>query len=74
MRHRPNELTREAIDMLVAHGVTPAISNGGKHIKIAFMAGCRRYVFVVSHKPTGARARVNSRAAIRRLLRQALEA
>jgi hypothetical protein len=70
MRHRPNELAREAIELLIAHGVTPAVSNGGKHIKIAFMAGCRRHVFMVSHRPTGSRTRANSRAALRRLLQQ----
>ena len=57
--------------MLIAHGVTPAVSNGSKHIKIAFMAGCRRHVFMVSRRPTGSRTRVNARAALRRLLRQA---
>ena len=70
MRHRPNELAREAIEMLTAHGVTPAVSNGGKHIKIAFMAGCRRHVLIISHRPHGSRIWANSRAALRRLLRQ----
>jgi hypothetical protein len=72
MRHRPNELVRDAINMLVAHGVEPSISNGGKHIKIQWVGGCRRHVFTVSHRPTGPRAKANSRAALRRLLRQSL--
>ena len=72
MRRRPNEVVRDVVDMLTAHGMTPAISNGSKHIKIAWMAGCRRHVFMVSHRPTGPRVRANSRAALRRLLQQTL--
>ena len=71
MRHRPNEIVREAIEMLTAHGVNPAISNGGKHIKIIWIDGCGRHVFAVSHRPTGSRVRANSRAALRRLMQQA---
>jgi hypothetical protein len=72
MKHRPNELVRDAVDVLVAHGLTPAISNGGKHIKIAWVVGGSRHLFTISHRPRGARVRANSRATLRRLVRQSL--
>jgi hypothetical protein len=71
MPRRPNELVREAIDTLTSHGFTPAISNGSKHIKVTWVDDSRRQVFVVPCTPSDYRTRANSRAALRRLLRQA---
>jgi hypothetical protein len=56
--------------MLIAHGFTPTVSDGGKHFKIRWGDGSRRYVLVVSRSPSSRRARASSRATLRRLLRE----
>jgi hypothetical protein len=68
MRHS-NDLVREAMETLITQGFAPAISNGGKHIKVRWFDHGRRYTLIVSVSPGDRRARLNSRAVLRRLLR-----
>jgi hypothetical protein len=68
MRRLRNELVREAIAAVVARGFTPAVRNGGKHFKVSWVANGRRRVLVISQSPSNRKARVQSRAVLRRLL------
>jgi len=63
-----NQLLREALGTLTARGFTPTVSNGGKHHKVSWTARGRRYVLVISRSPSDWRARLASRAVLRRLL------
>ena len=65
---RRNELVREAVAILIAHGHAPAVSNGGKHIKLTWTSAGRRHVLVVSQSPSDRRARLRSRTILRRLM------
>ena len=65
---RGNELVADALGMLAAAGFTPAI-HGCKHLKITWFDHGRRYTLVVPVSPSDRRARLNSRATLRRLLR-----
>jgi hypothetical protein len=67
---RRNDLVQEAVETLVAHGFTRIVSSGGKHLKISWVAAHHRRVLVISRSPSDWRARLNSRATLRRLLRQ----
>jgi hypothetical protein len=69
-RRRKNDLVREAVETLIAHGFTPIVSSGGKRLKISWIAAHHRHVLVISRSPSDWRARLNSRATLRRLLRQ----
>jgi len=66
---RPNELVREALATLVAHGHVPILSNGGKHIKLTWVAHGQRRTLTISRSPSDRRARQKSQAILRRLLR-----
>jgi hypothetical protein len=65
---RANVLVHEAIATLTARGFIPSVS-GKKHVKIRWSDRGRSYVLVVSRSPSNHRARANSRALLRRLLR-----
>jgi hypothetical protein len=68
--NRSEELVADALALLHAHGHTPRIEeNGGRHIKIRWLDFGRRYTLVISRSPSDLRARQNSRATLRRLLR-----
>jgi hypothetical protein len=68
---RAEELIADALALLHAHGHTPRIlENGGKHIKIRWLDAGRRYTLVVSRSPSDSRARQQSRAMLKRLLRR----
>jgi hypothetical protein len=70
MKRPNNDLVREAVEMLIAAGRTPVVSNGGKYAKVSWVDNCgRRLTLVVSVSPSNHRARVNSRATLRRMLR-----
>jgi hypothetical protein len=69
MKRPNNDLVRDAVEMLIAHGHSPSVSNGGRHPKIRWVDGGRRFTLVVSRSPSNHRARANSRAMLRRLLR-----
>jgi hypothetical protein len=70
MSRRSNDLIREAVETLIAHGFDPTVSNGGKRLKISWAAAHHRRVLIISRSPSDWRARLNSRAILRRLLRQ----
>jgi hypothetical protein len=64
------ELIADALVLLHAHGFTPRIQeNGGKHIKIRWSDAGRRFTLVISRAPSDSRARQQSRATLKRLLR-----
>jgi len=65
---RPNELVREAVATVVAYGFVPTVRDGGKHFKVSWVANGRRRVLVISHSPSNQKARIRSRAVLRRLL------
>jgi hypothetical protein len=67
---RCEELIADALALLHAHGFVPRISErGGKHIKIRWLDAGRRFTLVISRSPGNGRARRESRAVLRRLLR-----
>jgi hypothetical protein len=68
MKRPNNELVREAVKAVTAHGFVPIVRNGGKHVKLSWTSGGRRHVLVISRSPSSQRARMKSRAVLRRLL------
>jgi hypothetical protein len=71
---RPEELVADALALLHAHGFTPSIAEGGgKHTKIRWSDAGRRLTLVISRAPSDSRARQESRAMLKRLLRSPRE-
>jgi len=66
--NRAAELVRDAVSLLRDRGFVPTVSNGGKHVKLSWTSGGRRHVLVISRSPSNQRARMKSRAVLRRLL------
>jgi hypothetical protein len=66
---RARELVDDAVALLRDHGFDPVISNGGRHLRIRWFDRGRRYTLYVPSTPSDKRARLNSRAALRRILR-----
>jgi hypothetical protein len=54
-----------------AHGFVPRIPENGKHIKLRWFDAGRRYTLVISRTPSDNYARQNSRATLKRILRNA---
>lgn len=72
--NRAQELIADALAMLHAHGLTPRIAeSSGKHIKIRWLDAGRRHTLVISRSPSDTRARQESRATLKRLLRKSSE-
>jgi hypothetical protein len=71
---RHNELVREALKILAAHGHDGVVSNGGKHIKLTWLAHGQRRILTISKSPGDYRARLKSRTLLRRLLRAEIAA
>jgi hypothetical protein len=70
---RSEELIADALALLHAHGFVPSISeNGGKHIKIRWNDAGRRFTLILSRTPSDSRARQQSRATLKRLLRSSV--
>jgi hypothetical protein len=70
MKRPSNALVRDAVEMLAARGFAPTVNEGSRHPKISwFDDKGRRYLLVISRTPSDHRARVNSLALLRRLLR-----
>jgi hypothetical protein len=68
--NRSEELVGNALRLLHERGFVPSIpKNGGKHIKIQWNDRGRRFTLVISRTPSDSRARQQSRATLRRLLR-----
>lgn len=69
MRRPSNELVRDAIQTLTAHGFAFSIING-RHKKIKWTDDDgRHHALIVSRSPSDWRGQMNSRATLRRLLR-----
>jgi hypothetical protein len=74
MNSRAEELVADALALLHAHGFVPSIQEGGgKHTKIRWNDAGRRFTLVISRAPSDSRARQQSRATLRRLLRNPKE-
>jgi hypothetical protein len=67
--NRGAELVRDAVVLLRGHGFVPTVSNGGKHTKVRWFDHGRRYTLFIPASPSDKRARLNSRAVLRRILR-----
>jgi hypothetical protein len=67
--NRANELVHDAVRLLRDHGFVPTISNGGKHTRLRWADGGRRFTLYIPSTPSDHRARLNSRAVLRRILR-----
>ena len=57
---------------LEAHGIRYEVRSEGKHYKIRFTVAARNYLIVVSRTSSDHRALQNTRALVRRTIRQAL--
>jgi hypothetical protein len=66
--NRVSELVHDAVFLLRDRGLVPTVSNGGKHFKVSWVANGRRHTLVISRSPSDRRARLASRAILRRLL------
>ena len=64
-----NELVGETVTTLTAHGFDPVIRNGGKHVKVCWTDAGRRYTLFIPTSPGDVRSRLNSRAVLKRILR-----
>jgi hypothetical protein len=67
--NRSSELVHDAVALLRAHGFAPTVSNGGRHLRIRWVDQGRRYTLFIPASPGDVRARLNSRAVLRRILR-----
>jgi hypothetical protein len=65
------ELIADALRLLHEHGFTPQIQENGRHIKLRWNDFGRRYTLVISRTPGNSNARQQSRATLKRLLRNA---
>jgi hypothetical protein len=66
--HHRNPLVRDALALLARHGFAATVSNG-KHLKVRWSDSGRRFTLIIPRTPSEHRARLNSRAVLRRLLR-----
>jgi hypothetical protein len=70
MSNQSEELIADALGLLHAYGFAPSIAEGnGKHIKIRWNDAGRRFTLVISRSPSDSHARQNSRAVLKRMLR-----
>ena len=67
--NRHNGIVRMTLDTLAAHGITPVLRNGGKHLKIRWHDGNRTFTVVVSRSPSDRNAVHKARATLKRILR-----
>jgi hypothetical protein len=67
--NRARELVADAVAMLRGHGFAPTVSNGGRHLRVRWFDQARRFTLIIPATPSDHRARLNSRAVLRRILR-----
>jgi hypothetical protein len=67
--NRADELIHDAVTLLKQHGFVPSVSSGGRHLRVRWFDHGRRYTLYVPASPSDHRARLNSRAVLRRILR-----
>jgi len=64
-------LLDDAVDILLRHGLTPEVKNGGAHYKIRFVNALgSKCLLIVSQSPSSRFAVRKNRAELRRLLRR----
>ena len=71
---RANGIVRMTLDTLAAHGITPVLRNGGKHLKIRWHDGNRTFTVVVSRSPSDRNAVHKARATLKRILKNEVSA
>jgi len=60
----------DALAILATHGITPTVDTSARHVKVRWSdAWGHRFVLVIPQSPSDWRSRSNSRATLRRLLR-----
>ena len=67
--NRAHELVTDAVALLQDCGFRPVVSNGGKHLRVRWLDHGRRHTLYIPASPSDWRARANSRAVLRRILR-----
>lgn len=67
--NRATELVHDAVTLLQRHGFVPTVSNGGKHVRVRWVDQGRRFTLYIPASPGDRHARLNSRATLRRILR-----
>ena len=72
--NRHNGIVRMTLDTLAAHGITPVLRNGGKHLKIRWHDGNRTFTVVVSRSPSDRNAVHKARATLKRILKNEVSA
>jgi hypothetical protein len=70
MRRRPSPLVRDAVTTLAQLGHAASLESSGKHYKVSWVAGGKRRALTIAKTPGDRRARANSLAVLRRLLRE----
>ena len=68
--NRAAELVHDAVALLKSHGFVPTVSNGGKHTRVRWFDHGRRFTLYIPASPSDHRARLNSRAVLKRILRR----
>ena len=69
MTPRARELLNDTLAILATHGFKPTVDNKGRHVKVRWNDAGRPFLFILPQSPSDPRARLNSRAVLRRLLR-----
>jgi hypothetical protein len=67
---RAPDLAREAVAVLAERGYVADVDLDGKHLKVRWLSHGRHHVLTISRSPGDRRAQANSRAQLRRLLRE----
>jgi len=67
--NRATELVDDAVALLKSRGFTATVSNGGKHMRVRWFDHGRRFTLYIPASPSDHRARLNSRAVLKRILR-----
>jgi hypothetical protein len=74
MNPRARDHVNDALAILAARGFTPSVDTSGRHVKVRWTdARGYRFVLVIPQSPSDWRSRSNSKATLRRLLRNGAE-
>ena len=67
--NRAAELVHDAVTLLRDHGFVPTVGSSGQHVRVRWFDQGRRFTLFIPASPSDHRARLNSRAVLRRILR-----
>jgi hypothetical protein len=67
--NRAAELVNDAVSLLRDRGFVPTVAKGGKHVRVRWFDAGRRFTLYFPASPSDHRARLNSRAVLKRILR-----